>query len=148
MTQPPHFEMDGAVYFVTTRIANTTYNFNSPEMELICRAIKELEREGFFLLVAYVIMPDHLHILLKPINNRISKIMQMIKGRSSRAINKGKLWQKGFYDLTLFSENKFKEKFNYIHYNPVKQGLVDKAEDYKFSSGMYYKVKCGAVFYE
>jgi len=148
MAQPPHFEVNGAIYFVSTRIAKIGYKFNILEMKLIDRTVKELAKQGHFVLIAYVIMPDHLHILLKPTKDGISKIMQMIKGRSSRAVNKGKFWQKGFYDLALFSEDKFKEKFNYIHYNPVKLELVDKAEDYKFSSAMYYKHKYGAIFYE
>ncbi|MEA1964972.1 MAG: transposase [Candidatus Aerophobetes bacterium] len=148
MAQPPHFEIDGMIYFVSTRIANIGRTFNRSEMKLIDGTIKELTREGYFVLIAYVIMPDHLHILLKPVKDGISKIMQMIKGRSSKAINKGKFWQKGFYDLTLFSEDKFKKKFNYIHYNPVKVGLAERAENYKFSSAMYYKNRYGAVFYE
>jgi len=61
-------------------------------------------------LCAYVIMPDHVHILLKPINNGISKTMQLIKGRASRHINQGNLWQKGFFDFMILTEEKFKEK--------------------------------------
>jgi REP element-mobilizing transposase RayT len=102
-------------------------------------------------------------------------MMQLIKGRTARQINihreakasptpfnsKGlmdqgrgdfsrpvTLWQKGFFDFTIFSDEKFKEKFNYIHYNPVKWGLVGRAEDYKFSSAKEYKINYGEVFYE
>jgi REP element-mobilizing transposase RayT len=73
--------------------------------------------------------------------------MQLIKGRSSRKINEGHFWQKGFFDFTILTEEKFREKFNYIHYNPVKRGLVEKAEDYKYSSAMRYRTKYGEVFY-
>jgi putative transposase len=100
------------------------------------------------MLYAYTVMSEHIHILLRPINNELSKTMQLIKGRSSRHINKGTLWQKGFFDFLILTEEKFKEKFNYIHYNPVKRGLVERAEDYKYSSAMGYKVKYGEVFYK
>ncbi len=93
-------------------------------------------------------MPDHIHLLIRPINLGISKTVQLIKGRASRKINKGTFWQKGFFDFAILTDKKFGEKFNYIHYNPVKRGLVERAEDYKYSSAMEYKIKYGDVFYE
>ncbi len=101
--------------------------------------------------------------------------MQLIKGRAAREINIQReakatptrmraggaappsrrgdfcrttnLWQKGYFDFTVITEKKFKEKFNYIHYNPVKRGLVEKAEDYKYSSAKECKDRYGEVFY-
>ena len=73
--------------------------------------------------------------------------MQLLKGRASRQINEGNFWQKGFLDFTILTEGKFREKFNYIHYNPIKWGLVEKAEDYKYSSAMEYKIKYGESLY-
>ena len=215
MAQPPHFDIDGAIYFVTTRLKDKGSLLTEYEAEVVQRTILELSdweakasptppvlrrtmpqgRGDFsrpsriqeFVLYAYVIMPDHVHILLRPLNNRISKTMQLIKGRASRQINamkeakassthvygiapKGEgvprikginktmgrgdfnrpinFWQKGFLDFTILTERKFKEKFNYIHYNPVKCGLVKKAEDYKYSSAIGYKIECGEVFYK
>ena len=60
----------------------------------------------------------------------------------------GNVWQKGFFDFTIITEEKFREKFNYIHYNPVKWGLAERAEDYKYSSAMEYKIKYGEAFYK
>ena len=48
--------------------------------------------------------------------------------------SKAKFWQKGFYDFNIYTEKKLKEKFDYMHNNPVKAGLCAKAEDYKWSS--------------
>lgn len=53
----------------------------------------------------------------------------MGRGDFSRPINN--FWQKGFFDFTILTDKKFQEKFNYIHYNPVKWGLVERAEDYQ-----------------
>ena len=66
------------------------------------------------------------------------------RGDLSRPIN---VWQKGFFDFTILAEQKFKEKFNYIHYNPVKWGLVNKAEEYEYSSASEYKIRYGEVFH-
>jgi putative transposase len=117
-------------------------------INIVEETILDLASEKEVMLYAYVIMPDHIHLLIRPINHGISKTMQLIKGRASRKINKGSFWQKGFFDFAILTEKKFREKFNHIHYNPVKRGLVERAEDYKYSSAMEYKIKYGEVFYE
>jgi putative transposase len=126
-----------------------------------------------FTLLGYVIMPDHVHLLLwwdkmeKPDLN-ISKIMQGVKGATARRIIglmisarlehplqpcsvtvpkntkshkrnlRYRLWQHGFYDFNIYSEEKLAEKLNYIHHNPVKSGLVSSPTDYKWSSYKLY----------
>jgi len=147
MAQPPHYDLDGAIYFVTTRL-NEGRKFTEHETEIVEKTILDLAAQKEMMLYAYVIMPNHVHILMRPLVNGISKTMQLLKGRSSRRINEGTFWQKGFFDFSVISEEKFKEKFNYTHHNPVKRGLVERAEDYKHSSAKNYKVKYGEVFYE
>jgi putative transposase len=147
MAQPPHYDLDGSIYFVTTRL-NEGRKFAEHETEIVEKTISELAAQKEMTLYAYVIMPNHVHILMSPLVNGISKTMQLLKGRSSRRINEGAFWQKGFFDFSVISEEKFREKFNYIHHNPVKRGLVERAEDYKHSSAKDYKVRYGEVFYE
>jgi putative transposase len=172
MSQPPHFEIDGAIYFITTRLQEGQRLLDSFESGIVQKNLLDLSSKKEIVLYAFVVMPDHLHALLKPIMNGISKTMQLIKGRTAREINiqraieaKGEakaspahdrvngfssptnFWQKGYFDFTVITENKFKEKFNYIHYNPVKRGLVEKAEDYIFSSAKECKERYGEVFY-
>lgn len=175
MGQSPHFDIEGSIYFITTRLKGKGQYLNEYESEIIQRTILDIACKGEFVLYAYVVMPDHVHILLKPVSSGISKNMQLIKGRTAREINIHReakasstpldsrkvndwgrvdfsrpinLWQKGFFDFTIIKEEKFREKFNYIHYNPVKWGLAGKAEEYKYSSAKEYKVKYGEVFYE
>lgn len=148
MAQPPHFEIDGVIYFITTRIEHEGFFLTEHEAEIIVNTILDSSTRKEITLYAYVIMPNHMHILIKPIICGISKSMQLIKGRSSRYINQGNFWQKGFFDFGILTEEKFREKFNYIHFNPVKWGLVKEAEDYKYSSAKAYKVEYGEVFYE
>jgi len=123
------------------------YLLTGCEAKVVQDTILDSRDKKELMLYAYVIMSNHIHILLKPTRNGISKTMQLIKGRASRQIHKGNLWQKGFFDFTILTEEKFKEKFNYIHYNPMKWGLVKTVEDYKYSSAMGYKAQYGEVFY-
>jgi len=177
MAQPPHFDIDGAIFFVTTRLSKGTRTLSDSEAEIIQSTIVEMAVRKEVKLFAYVIMPNHIHVLIQPIDAGISKTIQLLKGRSSRRINidreakasptqnnsRGSIaqgrgdfnrpiainvWQKGFFDFTILTEEKFREKFNYIHYNPVKWGLVKTAEDYEYSSAKSCKIKHGGVFYE
>jgi len=147
MAQPPHFAIEGSIYFVTTRLKEREVFFTLRETEIVKGTLTDLVSRKEFEMYAYVIMPNHLHILVKPAHWGISKAMQLLKGGFSRQINRGNFWQQGFFDFTVLTEKKFREKFNYIHYNPVKWGLVEKAEDYRFSSAMEYKNEYGNSFY-
>jgi len=147
MAQPPHFEIDGAIYFITTRLKQQGRFVTEREAEIVVNTILDSSIRKEMTQYAYVIMPNHMHVLIKPIICGISKAVQLIKGRSSRQVNEGNFWQKGFFDFGILTEEKFREKFNYIHFNPVKWGLVEKAEDYEFSSALAYKMEYGEVFY-
>ena len=175
----PKFDDNSYAHFITT---NTYNNYTYFKDEELCQIlIEELEfysRKYGFALIGYVIMPDHLHLLVwwdkeeKP-NLSISEIMRGIKGATARRIidlrqGKGleqmlqstrrsahskshrkshrqnlkyRLWQPGFYDFNIYSEEKFLEKLNYIHSNPVKAGLVSSPECYKWSSWRLYPLE-------
>ena len=97
------------------------------------------QRDRFYLL-GFVIMPDHLHLLIIPRGeNKISFIMQEIKKGSARLINKskrgkGKVWMDEYYDYVIRSKKGLAEKMRYMHHNPVKKGLVENEEGHPFSS--------------
>ena len=175
MAQPPHFDINGSIYFITTKLSLKNRLFTEDEANIVEETILDLASRKEIMIYAYVIMPDHIHLLIKPINQGISKTMQLLKGRASRRINIHReakasptlhsskrvilpsrgdfsrsthVWQKGFFDFVILTDKKFREKFNYIHYNPVKRGFVEKAEDYKYSSATGYKIKYGEIFYE
>ncbi len=98
-------------------------------------------------IIAYVIMPSHVHLLLglREIE-KLSKCIQSFKSLTSRRIRKMmlpelagndfKLWRPRFDDLIVRSERHLRIKIEYIHNNPVKAGLVQKAEDWKYSSAV------------
>ena len=84
MAQLPHFDMEGAIYFVTTRLKEKGRVLTDDEAELVQKTILDLVEQNKLRLYAYVVMPNHLHALLKPLREGISKTMQLIKGRASR----------------------------------------------------------------
>ena len=96
-------------------------------------------KNGWYLLMGYVVMPDHLHIALSPQKRKVPEIMRGLKGYSSRAINKlmgkqGNLWQQGYRDYVLDKKHAIYQKLKYIEENPVRAGLVINSTEYQFSS--------------
>jgi len=98
--------------------------------------------QEWYYLLSFVIMPDHMHLVIIPSEKNISECMKSIKGFSARRINellnrKGSVWQNGFYDYILDSENKTLSRMKYIEDNPVRKGIVTVAKDYEYSSINY-----------
>ena len=130
--------------------------------EILCSAIDEARKSAGFLLFAYVIMWDHMHLLTsRP--STTSNVLRVLKGITARRMIdylKGNshssslaklqhqerdrnyrysLWQTEKNVLPVFSEGMFMEKLKYIHQNPVRAGLCERAEDYRWSSARIWK---------
>lgn len=128
-------------YFVTTRVQGGQSIFSLPEnADLLLSAIYHCREQGKYYLLGFVIMPDHLHLVIQPRDQEtISSVMQSLKGYTSWVINKKqgpkrKLWQDGFYDYCLETEEKVLRRIEYMHNNPIRQGLVEGVEDFRYSS--------------
>jgi putative transposase len=106
--------------------------------------------------IGFVVMPDHVHALVWfPRPAHLSEFMQVWKQRSSvqiarllatqlqrhtAAIPAGEpIWQPKYYPFNVFSEKKVHEKLNYMHENPVRAGLVQRALDWPWSSARWYE---------
>ncbi len=114
-----------------------------------------------FLLVGYVVMPDHLHLLIsEPPKSTPSVMLKALKQRVSRDLrwkktqaasgqlrlpfmNDGlglrRFWQPRFYDFNVYSSYKVREKLEYMHANPVKRGLVRNPGARMWSSFLSYE---------
>jgi REP element-mobilizing transposase RayT len=96
-------------------------------------------------LKAWVVMPNHLHFLCTPIENcELREIAHSLKSYTAHEANKilnheGQFWQHEPFDRYIRNHNHFVNVINYIENNPVKAGLCEKAEDWKFSSAYYKK---------
>lgn len=93
-----------------------------------------------FKLVSWVIMPNHLHLLIKPLDeNSLTSIMHSFKSFTSQKANKllnrkGKFWQEDYFDRFIRNYEHFEKTYNYIENNPVKARLCEKPSDWKYSS--------------
>lgn len=136
-----HVAVAAYPYFITARTHNGARIFNDPRNADVMRSALYYWRErGRYYLLGFVIMPNHLHVVLQPRGEeRVPTIMQSLKGYASRAINnlhgtKGKLWQDGYYDYVLETGEKLVRRIEYMHSNPIRQGLVEDASVYPYSS--------------
>jgi putative transposase len=105
---------------------------------LLIDVMRSLVAEHRFKLHDFVIMPDHIHLLLTVEDGMtIEKAMQLIKGRFSHRLShesayKGEVWQRGFTEVQVLNKQNFEDHRTYIANNPIKAGLVASAEDYPF----------------
>jgi putative transposase len=126
---------------VTTKCWQGRAVFQVTEIaEVLLDTLFTYRDRGAYLLHEFVIMPDHLHLILTPgATTSLEKAMQLIKGGSSHRLHKQRnhkmeIWQVGFYDWTLRDYNDWQTKVEYIHENPVRAGLVAQPQDWPYSS--------------
>ncbi len=120
------------------------------------RILDEVRSRHAFKLIGYVVMPEHVHLLLsEPKKGTLSKVLQVLKQKVSRALReRGKksmpgqlslpfsgaaadaaaFWQRRFYDFNVWSGKKLKEKLEYMHANPVVRKLVVHPREWPWSS--------------
>lgn len=97
----------------------------------------------------YVVMPEHVHLLLsEPETRTLAEAIHFLKlssaksmPRAFRAAQANPFWQKRYYDRNIRSKREFRIKLRYLHRNPVKRGLVAKPEEWKWSSFRHYALR-------
>ena len=140
-----HIHLDEYPYMTTTVTIDRKPLFSSKSAaNILLKVIFFGKRENWYYLLSFVIMSDHVHLIMVPKMKNISECMKSIKGYSARKINsdfgnRGSIWQRGYYDYILDSEEKILRRILYIEQNPVRKGIVDIAEDYEFSSSRFKK---------
>ncbi len=142
-----HRTSPGATYFVTTKAWQSTSVFHVAEVaEILIRKLLEYQSKGNYLLHEFVLMPDHLHLILTPTESTsLEKAMQLIKGGSSHEIRRvresnSQIWQSGFHESRVRDWKDNKNKADYIYFNPVVAKLVERPQDWPYSSasGKYH----------
>ena len=126
---------------------------------LVIEILREVRAKYGFSLVGYVIMPEHVHLLIsEPPSVPPAKVIQVFKQRVSRRTRGKKrartrqlslqfreaptelrrFWQRRYYDFNVYSRKKLWEKLHYMHANPVEERLVRHPRDWPWSSWSFY----------
>jgi putative transposase len=124
-------------YFITTVTASRRRLFQVERTALLLIEILEAQRKkGNIAIHGFVIMPDHVHLLLTPAHEvSLEKAMQFIKGGFSfRLENKMDVWERSYDSRRIQDANDFNMRLNYIHQNPVRAFKVTAPELFAFSS--------------
>ena len=134
----------------------------SGRRDLLLKLLEEVRRRHRFVVLGYVVMPEHFHLLIsEPQQTTPSIVMQVLKQRFAHQVLRrsrlaqrngqrslfveeagteaaGEIWQRRFYDFNVWTEHKRIEKLRYMHRNPVKRGLVSEPEQWRWSSYRQY----------
>ncbi len=123
-------------YFVTSVTWNRRRLFQVEQTaQLFLQTLQHYRHEGNYKLHAFVVMPDHIHLLLTPQNITLERAMMLIKGGFSHRLQATlPIWQRGFTDHRIRNRADFETHRSYIHQNPVRARLCQLPEDYPHSS--------------
>ena len=157
-------------YFVTFTVVEWLPIFSDPEIvTIVLDSLRFLRREREAKILAYVIMENHLHLILSVPG--IGKLIKEFKSFTARKIidlyeerksmgnlwklKRAKLphktrstfqvWQEGSHPEQIDNDEMLAQKIEYIHHNPVKRGYVDEPEDWRYSSARDYDGKKGIL---
>jgi REP element-mobilizing transposase RayT len=135
-----HPDLSNYAYFVTTICGDRRRVFsNAIATRLVVRILNEVRDEEGARLLSYVIMPDHVHLLIVPGRLGLGNFMKLWKGRFARSWNKetdrsGSIWQERYYESVMRGDEQIERCIQYIDANPVKAGLCTRPEEYPWSS--------------
>jgi len=152
------------VYFITTSTHLwVPILFNETLFQIILNSLKYCQANKGLRLHGYVIMINHVHAIISHESyDQIPNIVRDLKRHTAKEIKdylsglgefsqlfwvkifhskergQHRIWQPGYHPVAITSRAFFDEKLEYIHYNPVKKGFVEKPEDWKYSSARNY----------
>jgi putative transposase len=144
--------ISGGTFFFTVTLQNRKSALLVEQVHLLKEAFRRVKSQYPFYIKAYVILPEHLHMIweLPPDDWNYSQRWQQIKAHFSKLVyksgielsktkhNEYRLWQRRFWEHTIKDVRDFESHINYIHYNPIKHGLVNDLHDWPYSSFHHY----------
>ncbi len=143
MSKLLRYYSENSTYFVTT----VTHN-RSPilvtHFDILWDAVAKYSNHLQFDIIAWVVMPDHAHLIITPQAADLSRIIHSIKSsfasryRKLHGMYRGRVWQNRFWDHVIRDEVDLRRHIDYIHYNPVKHGLTRGPVDWQRSSFHQY----------
>jgi REP element-mobilizing transposase RayT len=143
-----------SVYHITTATYGRQPFFSAIAIgRCVVRALRAAEREQAARTLAFVVMPDHLHWLFDLQHTSLSTVVGQMKGRAARhatralgiAAYAGPIWQHGFFDHALRTEESLVAAARYIIGNPLRAGLVTRIGDYPLWDCVWVGAPVGAA---
>ena len=146
-----HYRRDytpGATYFFTVNLRNRQSNLLTTYISHLGAAFRFAQKKAYFHVIAIVVMPEHLHAIWRLPNDDYdySRRWRLIKGHFTRSLltaglafvkdksGEYNVWQRRFWEHRIRDEIDFQRHIDYIHYNPVKHGLVLLPREWPYSS--------------
>ena len=138
---PPHLYLDDTWYMITSAVYQKR-RLLQPDgyKDLVRDQLKTLVSEFGVQLVAWVILDNHYHILVKSrVGATLPRFFGRLHGRTSHDLNgrdskRGRQVWHNYWDTCIRSEKDFEARLHYVFWNPVKHGLVSRPEEYLFSN--------------
>lgn len=150
--------LQGGTFFITATLADRSSSALTDHIACLRPAVIKTRRQHPFVIDAIVVLPDHLHLVmtLPDGDANFSIRLSLIKRRFTDAVVRAgnpiarlpngemALWQRRFWEHTIRDERDFERHVDYIHFNPVKHGLVTRVRDWPYSSFHRY-VRTGVL---
>ena len=133
----------GADYHVTCSINNMEHLMKPDEIKVLYeKVLAECKRKYVFLVIHFGIMDNHVHLIIRPGRESLSKIMQWLNSVFAMRFNRltgrcGHVWKCRFWSKIIDRIEQFKAVFDYISFNPVKAGLARTPEEYPFCGNFH-----------
>ena len=139
MTNLRRYDLGGRPIFTT----HVTYRRRAILVEnhdLLLESLEQTRQRVPFDLLAWVVLPDHMHLLVDARGSDVSGIMRRIKLsfstslRGRNTMRRGRIWQYRFWDHIIRDQADLNRHLDYIHHNPVKHGFVRRPSEWRLSS--------------
>jgi putative transposase len=139
----------GGTYFFTVNLLDRGSRLLVEEVDALREAVRAVHARTPFHIDAFVVLPDHLHCIwtLPPDDDDFSGRWHAVKAlfatgmpriepRSATRVRRGErgIWQRRFWEHTIRDDHDYAAHVDYVHFNPVKHGLVAQAADWPYSS--------------
>lgn len=139
----------GGIYFFTVNLLDRNSDLLIAQIEVLREAVRTVRGRAPFHIDAWVVLPEHMHCIwtLPPDDDDYSDRWRALKAafaaampqsepRSVRRVRKGErgIWQRRFWEHTIRDDRDYAAHMDYVHFNPVKHGLVARAADWTYSS--------------
>jgi len=141
------YQDSGQSHFLTFSCYRRMQLFNAARLDLLLDALEKIRQDYSLRIYGYVGMPEHVHLLVSEpelVTLSLATAVQALKlsvVRRARHVDGSpveRLWQRRYYDHNVRSYTSFLGKLRYLHNNPVKRGLVQRPEDWRWSSARHY----------